>query len=261
MNTPLPTAHQRAVADAALAQESAQRRHLVVHLSGAHAFGFPSHDSDLDLKAVHIEATRHLVGLTQPRVTFNRLEVIDGVEIDYTSNELSMGLSGVLKGDGNMLERLLSRQPVAADSALTELQPLVRAALSQRFARHYLGYARGQAKQLRDADLPKAKTLLYVLRTAVTGTHLLLEGACEPDLTALHERYKLPEVPELVHRKASAERGALDESWRERIEPLLARALSQLDDARSRSPLPSEPTAQSTADLQDWMLQVRREYW
>ena len=261
MTPQLPTTHQRAVADAALAQESAKRRHLVVHLSGAHAFGFPSHDSDLDLKAVHIEPTHNLVGLAQPRATFNRLEVIDGVEIDYTSNELAIGLGGLLSGDGNMLERLLSRRPVVADPALADLRPLVRAALSQRFARHYLGYARGQAKRLSSDDAPKAKTLLYVLRTAVTGTHLLLEGECEPDLTALCDRYDLPEVPELVAIKASAERGVLDEPWRKRIEPLVTRALARLDDARMRSPLPSEPTPQSAADLQAWMLQVRREHW
>ena len=50
------TEAQRLVASRVLAHESAQRRHLVISLSGAHAYGFPSPDSDLDLKCVHLEA-------------------------------------------------------------------------------------------------------------------------------------------------------------------------------------------------------------
>ena len=41
--------HQRAVGDRVIVEESAKREHLVVYLSGAHAYGFPSPDSDLDL--------------------------------------------------------------------------------------------------------------------------------------------------------------------------------------------------------------------
>ena len=39
---------QRAAADRLLDEESAKRSHLVVSLSGAHAYGFPSPDSDLN---------------------------------------------------------------------------------------------------------------------------------------------------------------------------------------------------------------------
>lgn len=41
-----------------LDEESLRRRHIVIALSGAHAYGFPSPDSDYDLKSVHAaEAT------------------------------------------------------------------------------------------------------------------------------------------------------------------------------------------------------------
>lgn len=45
------TKQQGAVMSRVLAEEEARREHLVVYLSGAHAYGFPSPDSDLDLKA------------------------------------------------------------------------------------------------------------------------------------------------------------------------------------------------------------------
>ena len=43
------TNKQRVAADRVLAEEETRHRHLVVSLSGAHAYGFPSPDSDLDL--------------------------------------------------------------------------------------------------------------------------------------------------------------------------------------------------------------------
>ena len=61
MNAAL-TSHQRSVASAVLAHESSRREHVVVSLSGAHAYGFPSPDSDLDLKAVHLAPTKSLLG-------------------------------------------------------------------------------------------------------------------------------------------------------------------------------------------------------
>ena len=49
-------ADQRRVARRFLAAEEEQRRHLVVYLSGAHAYGFPSPDSDLDLAGYTTQA-------------------------------------------------------------------------------------------------------------------------------------------------------------------------------------------------------------
>jgi hypothetical protein len=79
------TEHQRGVMARVLAEEEARREHIVVYLSRAHAYGFPSPDSDLDLKAIHVVRTADLVGLTSPAPTVDRAEVVDGVEIDYTS--------------------------------------------------------------------------------------------------------------------------------------------------------------------------------
>src|SRR5258705_12236183 len=99
--------HQLRIANRVLDEESRARRHLVVSLSGAHAYGFPSPDSDLDLKAIHIEPTTNLLGLNTPKPSASRLEIVDGVEIDYTSNELQMALTAVLSGNGNFAGRIL----------------------------------------------------------------------------------------------------------------------------------------------------------
>src|SRR3954471_15803676 len=86
------TPDQKRVMALVLQQEEARREHVVVYLSGAHAYGFPSPDSDLDLKAIHIAKTADLLGFEVPVPTVDRAEILDGVEIDYTSNELAHAL-------------------------------------------------------------------------------------------------------------------------------------------------------------------------
>src|SRR3954468_12545436 len=101
------TPKQAEVAGRALDEESRLRDHLVVSLSGAHAYGFPSPDSDLDLKGVHVVPTADLLGLRAPPPAPARLGFEDDVEIDYTSNEIEDVLRGILQGNGNYVERIL----------------------------------------------------------------------------------------------------------------------------------------------------------
>src|SRR3954469_9253539 len=182
-------AHAQAVLERVVAEENAKRTHLVIALSGAHAYGFSSPDSDLDLKAVHIEPTARLLGLTGGSATFDRMEVVDGVEIDYTSNELKPVLLGVLHGNGNYIERILGALIPHESPELAELKPLVQRSLSKRLFRHYLGFATSQLKAFHAERSGSAKKLLYVLRTALTGAHVLRTGAIVADLRDLVDEY------------------------------------------------------------------------
>jgi hypothetical protein len=237
-----------------LADEERRREHVVVYLSGAHAYGFPSPDSDLDLKAIHVARTADLLGFEPPPPTVDRAEVIDGVEIDYTSNEIAHALSGVLAGNGNFLERILGRLAPLEGSVLGDLRPLVRRSLSRRVHRHYRGFAQNQLRFLESE--PTAKKLLYVLRTALTGIHLLETGELEPDLTVLMEGHGVADAAALVERKRAGERVALPDGelgrWRSRIDGLFRR----LDEARERSVLPADPP--NEAEIRAWLLDLRR---
>lgn len=245
---------QKTVMRRVLAEEDGRREHVVVYLSGAHAYGFPSPDSDLDLKAIHVANTADLVGFEVPTPTVDRAEVIDGVEVDYTSNELAHALSGILGGNGNFLERMLGRMVASASPLLDELRPLAQRSLSRRVHRHYRGFA---ANQLRFVEKePTAKKLLYVLRTALTGIHLLETGELETDVTRLMVGYGVPDAAALVERKRVGERVGLEpgllDVWRPRVEGLFAR----LDRAREDSSLPEEPPNET--EVRQWLLAVRR---
>ncbi len=259
MTDALMTEHQTRVADRVLDEEATRRHHLVVTLTGAHAYGFPSPDSDLDLKCVHITPTSQLLGL-EPRLTpAERLEVLDGVEVDYSSNEIGAVLTGVLQGNGNYLERLLGAHALRHSAELESLRPRVRGVLSRRLHRHYRGFAQSQLREWEKTGFRSAKKLLYVLRTTLTGTHALLTGEVEADLTAVMDRYGFGEAGELVAWKRRGERSELSEALSERWRGQVGRAFEQLDAARERSVLPEEPG--ETAALEAWLLELRRAHW
>lgn len=255
----LLTDHQAAVARAYLDARAGERHHLVVYLSGAHAYGFPSPDSDLDLKAVHIAATGALVGLSADAGGAELMGVVDDVELDYSSNELGDVLRGAVKGNGNYLERLLGDLVLACDDPrLTAVRPLVRAVLSRRVVRHYAGFATSQ--RMAAIAGPTAKRVLYVLRTARTGLHLLRTGELVTDLTALAPRYG-PDVAELIARKQTGERAALDGAELARWRAVMLDVLVELDGAVATSVLPAEPPAAAVAALDEWLRAVRKDCW
>jgi len=253
------SAHQAAVARPFLDARERERRHLVVYLSGAHAYGFPSPDSDLDLKCVHVAPTRELVRLEPGGDTAEAMEVVDGVELDYGSNELGPVLRGVVKGNGNYLERLLGELVLAADVAwLDDARAVVRPLLSRRVARHYVGFARSQLELFDKTST--AKRALYVLRTAATGRHLLATGELVTDIARLGA-YIPGEVGELVAVKLRGEREALPaetaKAWRGR----LVAAIAAVDRGVAASMLPAEPDAAAVAAADDWLVEVRRAAW
>jgi predicted nucleotidyltransferase len=245
---------ERAIARRVVAEEESQREHVVVYLSGAHAYGFPSPDSDLDLKSIHVAPTAALLGMTPPVTTFDRAEIVEGVEIDYTSNELGPALAGILRGNGNFAERALCPSTLLESELLAELREVARGALSRRMHRHYRGFAETQRRELERT--PTAKRLLYVLRTALTGTHVLETGELIADLGALVAERPLEGVAELVARKQGGERTPLTETERDRWSERVRDLLDRLDAARDRSPLPEEPS--NVAEVEAFLLRARR---
>ena len=66
---------------------------LFASISGAHLYGFPSPDSDVDLRGCHVLPARALLGLHPPKPTLNRTWTVDGGEIDLVSHDLSSSSS------------------------------------------------------------------------------------------------------------------------------------------------------------------------
>jgi uncharacterized protein len=249
------TVTQARVAREVLAEEESRRRHLLVSLSGAHAYGFPSPDSDLDLKAVHVDPTERLLGFPATSTTAERLEVLDGVEVDYSSNELGHVLRGVLKGNGNYVERFLSGYLVSSTPEAEELVALVQSSLSRRLHRHYQGFAIQQHQEWERGGRASAKKLLYVLRTGLTGVHVLREREIVTDVTRLLGRYGLGDAAVLVDQKRRGERTELPAAMRVAWGTRVGEVFALLDRAAVESLLPAE--SPNASQLEAWLVDAR----
>lgn len=228
---------------------------LCIGVTGAHLYGFPSSDSDLDLKGVHVAPTAELVSLTPPADTVNFLGQFEGCEIDYTSHELGFVLRALLKGNGNMLERILSPLQIVETRLATELQQHAQDAISRRFYHHYRGFFQRTREEFETATRKTAKGLLYAYRTALTGVHLLRTGECVGNVLELAPDYGFRRVAALAEWKRSgSESGEVADprpyqaDW-ERLETLLREAFET-------SPLPDE--ARTGNELSAFLVEQRR---
>src|SRR5208283_5055271 len=60
---------------------------LFVTTSGAHLYGFPSPDSDFDLRGVHLLPLKEVVGLKTGHETVEKSGIHDGLEIDLVTHD------------------------------------------------------------------------------------------------------------------------------------------------------------------------------
>lgn len=231
---------------------------LAVGVTGAHYYGFPSPDSDLDLKGVHVAKTKAVVSLRPPPDAVDHLGVFEGIEIDYTSHELAVALRLLLKGNGNILERILSPYQLLDSAPVTELQALTRGAISRKFFHHYRGFFGRACRDWRAAEPRTVKGLLYAYRSALTGIHLLRAGECVGEVTRLAATYGFAQVSALVARKClGTEHGALTET--DGFEGDLERLETSLQAAHSESSLPEE--AANADAINDFLVRMRKEHF
>ncbi len=76
---------------------------LFAIISGSHLYGFPSPDSDYDLRGVHILPVRELVGLETGNETIEFSEVRESLEIDLVTHDVKKFFLMLLKKNGYVL--------------------------------------------------------------------------------------------------------------------------------------------------------------
>lgn len=239
-----------------IAQNAPPGELLLCALTGSHIYGFSSPDSDLDLKGVHRVPTRDLLGFGKPKETHDRLEVFEGIECDLTTHEIQKAFGLLLAGNGNMLERFESPIQVYETPTVERLRALSQGARSTRFIRHYSGFFRGMCREHERSEAPRAKTLLYAYRVALTGGHLMLTGELCCDVRRLGPEHGFGEVMELVAYKASHhEKAAVPDDMDRRHRANWPKLDAFLGEAKGRSALPDAP--QNVAECEAWLIEQR----
>jgi predicted nucleotidyltransferase len=212
---------------------------LFVTISGAHLYGFPSPDSDVDLRGCHLLPLSTVVGLDLPGETVERKLDYAGTEVELVSHDLGKYLRLLLKNNGYVLEQILSPLVVTGQAFLDELRPLARRCITRHHYHHYRGFLATQRRMLEVQGPTVLKTLLYAYRVALTGIHLLRTGEVEANLHQLAELYRLPDVEELIAQKRQEMAAAVALDWRFH-EARLRQLEAGLDQAFAESRLPAE---------------------
>lgn len=155
---------------------------LFATISGAHLYGFPSADSDFDLRGIHLLPLDTVVGLDEGDQTVEKEGVDDGLEIDLVTHDASKFFTLMLKRNGYVLEQVFSPLVVFTTSEHEELKSIAARCITKHHARHYLGFAATQWKLFGKESPPRVKPLLYVFRVLLTGIHLMRTGEVEANI-------------------------------------------------------------------------------
>jgi predicted nucleotidyltransferase len=240
------------------------RRHVDEHpyplvfatVSGAHLYGFPSPDSDYDLRGVHLLPAEELVGMRTGPETVEKSGVYDGLEVDLVTHDAAKFFRLLLRPNGYVLEQVLSPLVVHTTPEHEELKAIAKGCVTRHHAHHYLGFAETQWRLFHKEEPPKVKPLLYFYRVLLTGIHLMRTGAVEANLVRLNESARLPYVDDLVARKlAGPERGRLADADVAFHEAEYARLCGVLKEEAAATRLPESPAGRDA--LHDLLVRLR----
>ncbi len=228
-------------------------------VSGAHLYGFPSRDSDVDLRGAHLLPVDALIGLREAEETRSRMWLRDGVEMDLVTHDLRKFARLMLRRNGYVLEQLLSPLVVRTGGTHAELAALAPDVVTAHHAHHYRGFARTQWRLFEGNG--ELKALLYTFRALLTGIHLMRSGEVVAHLPTLTGT--VGEAPaylgDLVAAKAEAEHGPAAGADPERLRADVEALHGVLDDARSASRLPEAVTGEAYDALHDVVVRARLE--
>lgn len=252
---------------------------LFATISGAHLYGFPSPDSDYDLRGAHVLPLAVVVGLEVRDETVQDERVIDGLEMDIVSHDVKKFFGLLLKKNGYVLEQLYSPLIVHTTPEHAELKEMCRTkkldtsplaplpgrdgegnqtgVITKHHSHHYFGFAETQWK-LFDKERPRrVKPLLYVYRVLLTGIHLMRTGVVNANLVELNAEARLPYIADLIAHKQSSENTTLEDTDVAFHQREYERLRGELQAAHEASRLPELPSETTRAALNDLLIRVR----
>ncbi len=232
---------------------------LFATVSGAHLYGFPSPDSDYDLRGAHVLPLPKLLGLDVHDETVQDARIIEGLEMDIVSHDVRKFFRLLLKKNGYVLEQLLSPLVVRTTPEHADLISLAQGCITKHHSHHYFGFAETQWKLYLKESPRRVKPLLYTFRVLLTGIHLMRTGIIEANLVTLNESgFDLPFLPDLIERKLSGpEQSTVPDTDFPYYEAEYARLRGELEKAHEHSHLPELPTEQTREALNRLLLRVR----
>jgi predicted nucleotidyltransferase len=226
---------------------------IFIRVSGAHLYGFPSVDSDFDLRGGHVIPAKEILGLRPVRETIEGKTESAGLEIETVTHDIRKYVRLLLNRNGYVLEQLYSPLVIHTTPEHQEMKRLGRGCITPKHALHYLGFAHNEWKLLEKK--PSLKRLLYVYRVLLTGINLMRTSEVEANLVRLNEEFRLPHLPDLIAQKVNGTEWAEiagDLSFHHRE---YERLCGELQASAAASNLPK--SVSSEEELNEFIIRVR----
>ncbi|MEG9499157.1 nucleotidyltransferase domain-containing protein [Mannheimia indoligenes] len=229
--------------------------------SGSRAWGFPSPDSDYDVRVIFIRPMTDYLSIDIPKDTF---EYIENEWFDVGGWDLRKALNLLRKSNAVLLEWLNS--PIVYQKSpqfVEQIRPLLREYFQpMSVILHYRGIARNALSQLDLNNEIKLKKWFYILRPLLAVQWVIQQNSIPPmELSKLQQM--LPqalqnEIDELVQLKATQ-----SENYRHKLSSNLIQLTEQLWQSVEYLQISSENkplAAQPLDELFINMLELKKEY-
>lgn len=185
--------------------------------TGSRAWGFPSPDSDYDVRFIYRHKTEWYLSINEQKDTIELM--FENNEIDLSGWDLKKSLQLLWKSNPPLLERIQS--PIiymANEEFLSGINDLSKTYYSKiSTIHHYLNMAKKMFDEVKGSEKVKLKKLFYALRTAVACQWILEKDEIPPIVfqTMLEELSIDSEIKhrtyELIALKATKEESYLHE--------------------------------------------------
>lgn len=159
---------------------------LLFSEQGSRRWGTERPNSDFDVRFVYAAPTIDIIGLSHNRDTIEGMRVIDNMELDYQGYEIKKCLTMLLNNNGTIHDLVANVSNIQyLDELANDLPSLAVMAASKKLAKHYLGYANGQYKDI--SRTRSAKTMLCVYREMLAGMYFFYYGEHAYSMYSLHD--------------------------------------------------------------------------
>ena len=229
---------------------------LFATISGAHLYGFPSADSDVDIRGSFVLPIDKVIGLESAEETWQVSKDMMGLEVDWVAHDVYKFITMMTKKNGYVLEQLYSPLVVHGGEWLDDVRELGKPCIVRYLYHHYRGFYNNECKMMAKAGAT-AKSVLYAYRVLLSGVNVLETGNIEARLPILIERYNTEGVNDLISLKVEGtEKQILDPDLLQVHLTRLNEIEQRLDAAFEASTLPD--TVENKDALSDYLIRARK---
>lgn len=148
--------------------------------TGSRAWGFPSPDSDFDIRIIYVHKKDWYLSLSEKRDSIDLM--FENNEIDITGWDLRKSLRLLQKSNAPLLERIQSPILYKHNSSFLEVMNELANSQYSRIAtiHHYLSMAKKFLEELKEKEDYKLKKFFYALRSATACKWILEKEEMPP---------------------------------------------------------------------------------